>query len=166
MFCVQNNMVKNNDAPPLGPVLDFMRLLWAINHVLATTSKRMKARFGITAPQRLVVRIVGRFPGVSAGRLAEILHLHPSTLTGILIRLEARGFVTRRVDSRDRRRVRVRLTRRGQRLTRPAVGSVEAAVERALADFREENITIAQEILANIARVLEDRDAAARADAE
>ena len=143
-----------------------MRLMWAINHVLATTSKRMKVRFGITAPQRLVVRIVGRFPGLSAGRLAEILHLHPSTLTGILIRLEAKGFVTRCVDIHDRRRVRLRLTRRGQRLTRPAVGSVEAAVERALADFRAEDIAIAREILANIARVLEDLDEAAQAGAK
>jgi len=123
-----------------------------------TTSKRMESRFGITAPQRLVVRIVGRFPGVSAGRLAEILHLHPSTLTAMLIRLEARGLVLRRADSRDRRRVRVWLSRNGRRLTRPAVGWVETAVKQALADFPDKKITTAQEVLANIARMLEDLD--------
>src|SRR5438132_8459125 len=37
---------------------------------------------------RLVMRIVGRFPGIAAGRVAQILHVHPSTLTGILKRSE------------------------------------------------------------------------------
>ena len=77
--------------PPLGAVLDFMRLLWAVDHALQSASKRMESAFGMTSPQRLVVRIVGRFPGIAAGRVAEILHVHPSTLTGVLKRLEARG---------------------------------------------------------------------------
>ena len=145
--------------PPLGHVLDFMRLMWAINHVLATTSKRMETHFGITGPQRLVIRIVGRFPNISAGQLAAILHLHPSTLTGILIRLEARGFLVRHSDRWDGRRVRVRLTASGQRLTRPGVGRAETAVRHALADFRKEEIDTAREVLANIARALEGVDA-------
>src|SRR5206468_4578402 len=66
--------------PPLGAVLDFMRLLWAVDHALQSASKRMEATFGVTGPQRLVVRIVGRFPGIAAGRVAQILHVHPSTL--------------------------------------------------------------------------------------
>ena len=68
-----------------------MRLLWAVDHGLQRRSKRMAATLGVTGPQRLVIRIVGRFPGISAGRLASILHLHPSTLTGILRRLERGG---------------------------------------------------------------------------
>jgi hypothetical protein len=78
-------------------------------------------RFGITGPHRLVIHIVGRFPNIVAGQLAAILHLHPSTLW-------------------DRRRVGVRLTEDGRRLTRPAVGSVEIAVKRARADFDDEKI--------------------------
>src|SRR5437899_11490374 len=82
-------------GPPLGAVLDFMRLLWAVDHALQSTSKRMEANFGMTGPQRLVVRIVGRFPGTPAGRVAQILHVHPSTLTGIRKRLAARGILPR-----------------------------------------------------------------------
>src|SRR5690606_29786655 len=82
-------------APPLGEVLDFMRLLWSIDHGLQTTSKRMEALLGITGLQRMVLRLVGRFPGISAGNLARILHVHPSTLTGVLKRLEEKQFVTR-----------------------------------------------------------------------
>src|SRR5512146_1996532 len=74
----------SGESPVLGDVLEFMRLIWGISHGLQSTSKRMEAQLGITGPQRLVVRIVGRCPGVSARELAHTLHLHPSTLTGVL----------------------------------------------------------------------------------
>jgi DNA-binding MarR family transcriptional regulator len=116
----------------LGPVLDFMRALWALDHALQSASKRMEARRGVTAPQRLVVRIVGRFPGISAGEIAEILHLHPSTLTGVLRRLEDRGLLARRPDPADRRRALLQLTPRGRVLDRLRDGTVEASVRRTL----------------------------------
>ena len=74
---------SNPETPgdrPLGPVLDFMRLMWAINHGLDRASRGMQAKFGVTGPQRLVLRIVGTFPGLSAGDLARTLHVHPSTV--------------------------------------------------------------------------------------
>src|SRR5256885_15386752 len=82
-------------GPPLGAVLDFMRVLWALDHALQSASKRMESTFGMTGPQRLAVRIVGRFPGIAAGRLAGILHVHPSTLTGVPRGLGGRGILQR-----------------------------------------------------------------------
>jgi len=103
-------------GPPLGAVLDFMRMLWALDHALQSASKRMESAFGMTGPQRLAVRIVGRFPGIAAGRLAEILHVHPSTLTGVLRRLEGRGILQRRPDPRDARRALFMLTAKGRKV--------------------------------------------------
>jgi DNA-binding MarR family transcriptional regulator len=120
----------------LGPVLDFMRALWALDHALQSASKRMEAARGVTAPQRLVVRIVGRFPGISAGEAAEILHLHPSTLTGVLKRLEDHGLLERRTDPADGRRALLRLTARGRAIDRFHDGTVESAVRRALRRLR------------------------------
>ena len=119
----------------LGPVLEFMRALWALDHALQSASKRMEASFGVTAPQRIVIRIVGRFPGISAGEVAEILHLHPSTLTGVLRRLEARGMVTRAADPRDGRRALLTLTARGRKVDALRTGTTESAVRRVLADL-------------------------------
>src|ERR1700730_9851286 len=82
---------EDGKGPPLGAVLDFMRLLWAVDHALQSASKRMESNFAVPGPTRVVVRIVGRFPAIAAGRIAEILHVHPSSLTGILKRLEGRG---------------------------------------------------------------------------
>jgi DNA-binding MarR family transcriptional regulator len=92
----------------------------------------MEARLGVTAPQRLVIRIVGRFPGISAGEVSDILHLHPSTLTGVLKRLEERGLVGRRADPADARRALLELTPRGREVDELRSGTVEAAVRRAL----------------------------------
>jgi DNA-binding MarR family transcriptional regulator len=116
----------------LGSVLGFMRALWALDHALQSASKRMEATLGVTAPQRLVVRILGRFPGISAGEVSDILHLHPSTLTGILQRLGERGLVVRRADPADARRVLLELTARGREVDALRSGTVEVAVRRAL----------------------------------
>ena len=53
-----------------------------------------------------MIRILGRYPGLSPGEVAAILHLHPSTLTGIMKRLATRGVVERRPDPDDARRAR------------------------------------------------------------
>jgi len=154
---MSNGTVDESDddkGPPLGAVLDFMRLLWAVDHALQSASKRMEATHGITGPQRLVVRIVGRFPGIAAGRIAEILHVHPSTLTGILKRLEARGILQRRSDPRDARRALFGLTVKGRRLDTLRTGTVEQAVRRVL-EREPQKVMFAQEILATLSEELD-----------
>lgn len=142
-----SNGSAETDNTPLGEVLDFMRLLWSIDHGLQTTSKRMETQLGITGLQRMVLRLVGRFPGISAGHLARILHVHPSTLTGVLKRLEEKQFVTRTSDPLDARRALFTLTGRGRSLDIPSTGTVEAAVQRALERVPESKITASREML-------------------
>jgi DNA-binding MarR family transcriptional regulator len=142
--------LDDGKGPPLGAVLDFMRLLWAVDHALQSASKRMEAVYGVTGPQRLVVRIVGRFPGIAAGRVAEILHVHPSTLTGILKRLETRGILLRKSDPRDARRALFGLTPKGRKLDTLRTGAVEQAVRRVLA-ADPAKVAASQELLAQLA---------------
>lgn len=141
---------------PLDPVLDFMRLLWSIEHGLQRMSKRMEAELGITGPQRLVLRVVGRFPDLSAGDLAHIVRLHPSTITGILQRLVSRGLVERTRDPRDSRRARLRLNARAVDYTRTAPGTVERAVTQALKRVGASNVRAARTVLAEVARRLNE----------
>ena len=62
----------------------------------------MTGEIGVTGPQRLVMRVAGLYPGLSAGDLAAILHVHPSTLTGVLRRLVIQRLLVRQHDPRDR----------------------------------------------------------------
>ena len=61
-----------------------------------------------------------------------MLGKHPSTLTGVLARLEERKMIVREVDPADRRRARFKLTTAGKKIDRERRGTVEAATRRAL----------------------------------
>lgn len=138
----------------LDPVLDFMRLLWGIEHALQSASKRMETAIGITGPQRLVLRVVAQFPGVSAGELAHIVRLHPSTVTGIVQRLVQKKLLARDVDPADTRRVRLSVRAAAKTFTRHARGTVEAAVATALAGVPATDVVKARGVLAAIAKEL------------
>ena len=141
---------------PLGGAIDFLRLIWAVDHALQRRSKSMAATIGITGPQRLLIRIIGRFPSIHARQLADILHLHPSSLTAVLKRLERRGLVRRLPDGRDRRRLLLGLTRQGQTLNRETPGTVEAAVQRTLKTTGRHDLDGARVVLSTLARQLDD----------
>jgi DNA-binding MarR family transcriptional regulator len=140
---------------PLGDAIDFLRLIWAVDHALQRRSKAMAAMLGITGPQRLVIRIIGRFPSLHARQLADILHLHPSSLTAVLKRLERRGLVRRWSDERDRRRSLLGLTRRGQALNRETPGTIEAAVQRVLTTTTRADLDRTRTVLGELARELD-----------
>jgi MarR family transcriptional regulator, organic hydroperoxide resistance regulator len=142
------------DLPALGDVLEFMRLLWAVDHGLQKKSKLMAGSIGLTGPQRLVIRIAGRFPGISAGQLAAILHVDPSTLTGVLRRLQQRGLLSRRPDPKDARRAALGLTRRGRKMDVEATGTIESVVCELLATQPQQRIRATREVLRVLAASL------------
>ncbi len=132
---------------PTNETLRFMRVLWGLVHGLDVRSKWMERNLGVTGPQRLVLRMVGREPGIAASQIATNLDLHPSTLTGILSRLEKRGYIVRDVDPSDRRRARFRLTPRGQRIDRERKGTVEATVRKVLARVSAQSVSQTEDLL-------------------
>ena len=131
---IRAHQVVENLAPlELGETLEFLRLIWAIDHGLQLASKRTEALLGVTGLQRLTLRILGRYPGLSAGQLAGLLHIDPSTLSGVLARLADRDLIDRRPDPRDTRRAQLALSAEGRKLDVATEGTVESAVEHALA---------------------------------
>src|SRR5438045_1359541 len=100
--------------PELGDAIEFMQTVWSVDHALNGLSRIMETRLGLTGPQRLVVRMIGRMPGISAGGLAGLLHLDPSTLSGHVRRLMKSGFIERTQSPDDRRRVLLTLTDAGR----------------------------------------------------
>lgn len=140
----------------LDPVLRFMRVMWSVDHGLHKVSKRMAADIGLTGPQRLAIRIVGRSPGMAAGELASLMHLDPSTVTGILRRLEESRMISRRADPADARRTRLTLTKRGRSVDRRNAGTIEAAVRRTLAAMPQHQVEAASQVLTALAAQLLD----------
>ncbi len=69
---------------------------------------------GLTYPQYVALVALNEEDGQTVSQLGQKLFLESSTLTPLLKRLEANGYVTRRRDSEDERQVRVSLTPRGK----------------------------------------------------
>lgn len=145
----------------LGPALDFLRRLWRLNHALEKLSSRMDQRLGVTAQQRLVIRCVGKYPGVTAGQLAALLHVDPGTASATLRRLEEKRMLERRRDPRDKRRVTLGLTARGRQIDRPHHGTVEQIAERLLAEVTASDAARVTALLDRFTALLEASDATA-----
>lgn len=136
-------------------VLELLRVIWALDHALQSRSKAMATAFGVTGPQRFVLRVVEDAPGISSGELAEYLHLHPSTLTGVLQRLDQRKLLRRKKDPKDARRMLLELTPAGRQVLKNKRTSVEAVVRRAIGREKREHVGTALEVLKRITSELE-----------
>lgn len=112
--------------------LDFLTVLWSLDHALQKRSKQMATRVGVTGPQRFALRAIERSPGLSAGDLAAMLRVHPSTLTGVLQRLDDNGLIRRTAAKDDLRRAELRLTAAGRRQVRRRAGTIEHTVSTVL----------------------------------
>jgi MarR family transcriptional regulator, organic hydroperoxide resistance regulator len=149
-----NSSPSNFEAQSLGEVLSFMRLLWAVVHGLESASKQMQREIGVTGPQRLVLRLVGHYQRLSPGDLAELMHVHPSSLTGVLRRLERSRLLVRKNDPKDGRRAILTLTAKGRSVNGRRARTVEASVRRTLGSLPATRIGAARELLTALASEL------------
>lgn len=140
---------------PLGDALEFLQRLWALDHALERLSGVMARTLGVTAQQRLILRCLGKYPGMPAGQLAAVLHVDPGTVSAALRRLESSQLIERRRDPKDRRRVRLGLTARGRALDRATPGTVENAVEALFAHSRAAELDATLRVLERLTLSLE-----------
>jgi DNA-binding MarR family transcriptional regulator len=85
---------------------------------------------GLTHPQYLVMLALWEQEPRRAGELASTLQLDPGTLSPLLKRLEAAGYVVRERDRADERALAVGLTDRGRALRDDALAIPPAIVSR------------------------------------
>jgi len=138
----------------LGPSVEFMRNLWRLNHALECLSRRMEATWGVTAQQRLIIRCVGKYPGMTASQLARQFHLDAGTVSTALGRLEQKGLIERRRAPRDRRRLTLGLTAEGRAIDRVA-GTSEHAVDELLRAASDAELMSTRRVLETLTRLLE-----------
>lgn len=103
---------------------------------------------GLTIPQLWALKVLAEHEPVRVSDLAARMYLHPSTVVGILDRLEAKGLAARQRLTRDRRVVNVGLTRAGKTL----VGNLPAVPSEMLLSGLE---TLSERELRTVSRGLE-----------
>jgi MarR family transcriptional regulator for hemolysin len=95
--------------PPLG-----RRLYLGHRAVAEVLDRRLQAK-GASLWNWVLLREATRAHGASQRELADLMHIEPPTLVRHLDRLEADGYVERRPDPDDRRRLLVFVTPAGRR---------------------------------------------------
>lgn len=109
------------DPPALIPVDEMLCFsLYAANHAFTRVYKPLLDPLGLTYPQYLAMISLWTTDNQTVGGLGEHVGLESSTLTPLLKRLEALGYVSRRRDGDDERVVRIRLTDEGRALQEAA----------------------------------------------
>lgn len=79
-------------------------------------SERAATDHGLAAQQYVAILTIEGFPGthpITIGELADQLCIAAHSAVGLVDRLEAGGYVIRKVSPEDRRRVHVQVTRQG-----------------------------------------------------
>ena len=105
---------KPTDALRLSEQLCFS--IYSTAHALNRTYRPLLKELGITYPQYLVMLVLWEEEDLTVKEIGDRLHLDSGTLTPLLKRLEAVGFVARARDAADERQVRIRLTPQGRAL--------------------------------------------------
>jgi len=115
------------DPLPLDAQLCFS--LYSTTIAINRLYKPMLDSLGVTYPQYLVLSTLWEKDGQTISAIADRLALEPSTITPLMKRLEAAGFVSRQRNPADERQVNVFMTAKGKGLRREASCLTDALLE-------------------------------------
>ena len=137
----KRNTARNHDG---------LRILNAIRQIIRAAdldSRQLAAKHRITAPQLVSLMGMVEKEPCTAIEVAKRVHLGASTMVGVLDRLEAKGLITRRRDSVDRRKVFIHVTEAGRRLVANTPFPLQNALERAFRRMsRDERVRTADSL--------------------
>jgi DNA-binding MarR family transcriptional regulator len=158
------------DAPGLAGQVD-LRVLSAIRRIIRSVdlySRELAATARVTSPQLVCLLAIADKEKTTATIISRQVFLSPSTIVGILDRLEAKGLVRRERDENDRRVITITITEKGKRLARSAPSPLQDTLTEALRELPGNEQTKIAESLERIVALMEARriNAASLAEAD
>jgi len=121
--------------------------LYSTSLAMTKFYKPLLEELKLTYPQYLAMLVLWERDGLMVSELGERLFLDSGTLTPLLKRLEASGFITRVRDVHDERRVHIRLTAEGRKLKTRAA-KIPACVAEASQCSIPELVALTQQVQA------------------
>lgn len=150
--------MSRSTSPSLEGIENPLALEQQVCFALAIASRSVIATYrpllepmGLTHPQYLVMLALWENEPLRVNELSRLLQLDPGTLSPLLKRLEASGYVRRERDPHDERALAVVLTEKGRALREDALNIPPAIVERLglpLADLLDMHKRLTQVIAA------------------
>ena len=123
-------MSDSIDADPLALEEQVCFALSVAARSVVAVYRPLLEPMGLTHPQYLVMLALWQYAPLSVRRLSELLQLDPGTLSPLLKRLEAIGYLRRERDRSDERSLAITLTPEGKELRNRAEQIPPAVVER------------------------------------
>jgi len=106
-------MAKPTTKTMVAEIMDNIRRIF---QVVNEQSKLVERETGLTGPQLWAIKVLASHGALRVSELAGKMYLHPTTVVGILDRLEKRGLICRTRSATDRRVVDISLTDEGRTL--------------------------------------------------
>ena len=135
--------------------LEVLGSIRKIIHGFDVYSRRLSRQYGITAPQLVCLSAVIEQDDITAREIAWRIHLGPSTLVGVLDRLEAKGLIERRRDPCDRRKVLISATDQGRQFATSLPSPLEEHLDAALSRLSEREQAKIAAALAKVGEMIE-----------
>jgi DNA-binding MarR family transcriptional regulator len=139
-------------------ISEIMQSLRRIMKSLQDYSQTVSNHFGITGPQLWALKTIHQMGSMPLGELSEGMYLHPSTVSGVVDRLEKKGYVVRDRTEEDRRVVKVRLTPRGKILVRKTPNPVQGRMIYGLRKLKKERLDLICESVRELVGIMEAQD--------
>lgn len=149
------NMPKPKPDVMVAEIMDNIRRVF---QVVNEQSKQVERDTGLTGPQVWGIKVIAEHGTIRVSDLAKKMYLHPTTVVGILDRLEKRGLVSRVRSTEDRRVVDVTLTEEGCKLVEKSPEVASNKITHGLASLSVSELTIIYHGLDRLAGILEATD--------
>ena len=118
-------------------------------------SHRLSAVYKITSPQLLCLRTLVDDGPLTPSALAKLLHLSPSTVVGIVDRLEQKELAVRERSMVDRRQVLIHVTAAGVDLVKSVPSPLQHRLAEGLASLPEDELITIGKSLEQLVELLE-----------
>lgn len=111
-------MDLNFNDPKVKRVMEVYQSLWAINKFTAKLTKKNAEGFGLSLQQLSILNTLLAFPESTQQELAERLVSSKSTISIGIDKLVHMGLVERKFSTEDRREVKLKLTVKGEEVSK------------------------------------------------
>jgi len=136
-------------------ISEIMQSLRRIIKSIQDYSQEVSNKFGITGPQLWVLKIISGNENLSLGELSKRMYLHPSSITGLVDRLEKKGYVLRDRGQEDRRVIKVQLTSEGKKLVRKAPNPIQGKMIYGLRKLRNGKLNLIYHSIQELVEIME-----------
>jgi DNA-binding MarR family transcriptional regulator len=161
IWAIELSLAPQQEAPtPVSDDLeeDILVALRRITRAIDLHSRYLANTFGLTGPQLVCLRILGRHTQLTPTELAKYVSLSQATVTGIVDRLATRQLLTRARSTTDRRHVQVTITDAGRALLIDAPSALQEKFAERLANLPGEEREIIRLTLNKIVRMMDGED--------